>query len=135
MTVMTNAHYLKTLVTGLIEVYGKAWTTQDSNLILTIFTPDAGYHERVHKAPMIGHAAIKKYWDEKVCVGQADIKFTLTNLWVDEAKSTAIAEWEASFVDTVQKVQKYMKELAILEIRDNKIALLREYWSCKEGPL
>lgn len=121
-------------IAQLIEVYGRAWTTQDSALILTIFTPDASYHERVFKDPMVGHAAIKKYWDEKVCVGQADIKFKLVNLCWDAEKSTATAEWEATFRDTVQNVNKHMKEAAFLVIRDGKICALKEFWSCKEMP-
>ncbi len=37
-----------------IEIYLRAWMTQDADLIVTIFTPGATYHERVLDAPIRG---------------------------------------------------------------------------------
>ena len=34
-------------VREVLDVYIKAWETQDPDLIVTIFTPEATYHERV----------------------------------------------------------------------------------------
>ena len=37
---------------GVIDTYIQAWVTQDPDLIVTIFTPSATYHERVLQEPM-----------------------------------------------------------------------------------
>jgi ketosteroid isomerase-like protein len=113
-----------------LAVYEKAWERRDADLILTIFTDDAVYHERVLEAPARGHAGIRAYWTTRVVNGQANIAFRLLNLYVDGA--TAIAEWEASFDDLVQGVRKRIREVAILEFRGNLICSLREYWASEE---
>src|SRR3989338_1555496 len=38
----------------ILDTYGKAWETQDSNLILTIFDKNAKYHERFFDKPFSG---------------------------------------------------------------------------------
>lgn len=117
----------RTFVLATIDTYAKAWTTRDPELIVTIFTPDATYHEYVLAEPIRGHAGIRHYWLTRVQRGQTDIKFKLLSLYLDG--QTAIAEWEAWFVLTPSGHRKHMKEVAILEFRGNRIASLREYWS------
>ena len=104
-----------------------AWEQQNPALILTIFTKDAVYHERVLQEPIRGHEGIAAYWQEKVVKGQGRISFTLLNTKIDG--STGIAEWEVSFDDVVQRKREHMKEIAILEFVEGKIASLREYWA------
>jgi uncharacterized protein (TIGR02246 family) len=118
-------------VIAVLDVYMQAWQTQDQALILTIFTEDATYHERVLQAPMVGHEAIRRYWETKVAAEQANIECGVWTLYLDG--DTAIAEWDAEFDDLTQGVRKHMKEIAVLELvrRDGRwlISSLREYWS------
>lgn len=114
-------------VRRLIDTYFRAWTTQDPELILTVFTPSATYHERVLDKPIRGHAGIQEYWQTKVVNQQAGIQAELLNLYLDG--STAIAEWEARFDDLVKGHRKRMREVAILEFDGDLIASLREYWT------
>jgi hypothetical protein len=109
-----------------IDVYIRAWVQQDPDLIVTIFTDTATYHERVLEAPIPNREAIRTYWQEKVVASQANIKCELVNLYLDG--QTAIAEWEAEFDDIVQRVRKRMREVAILVFKDGLITSLREYW-------
>jgi hypothetical protein len=111
----------------LIDIYIRAWTTQDPDLILTIFTPTATYHERVLQEPIRDHAGIREYWETKVVKEQANIEAELLSLYLDGA--TAIAEWEACFDDVVKGERKRMREVAILELDGDLIASLREYWA------
>ncbi len=113
----------------ILKIYGKAWETQDSNLILTIFAKNAKYHEKVFEKPISGHEDIKKYWETKVCKEQADIKFKLLNFWIDN--DTLIAEWEATFTDLVEHSRKHLIEVAIMGIENSKIKSLKEYWQSK----
>jgi ketosteroid isomerase-like protein len=116
-------------VRKVIDVYLRAWTTQDPDLILTIFTPTATYHERVLEQPIRDHAGIREYWETKVVKEQADIQAELLSLYLDG--TTAIAEWEARFDDVVAGHRKRMREVAILEFQGELIASLREYWTSK----
>ena len=114
-------------VREVLDVYIKAWETQDPNLIVTIFTPAATYHERVMGDPIPDREAIRRYWESKVVGAQANITCRLVNLYLDG--DTAVAEWEAQFDDVAQGVRKRMKEIAVLEFDGHLIASLREYWA------
>ena len=114
-------------VIKLIKKYEEAWVNRDAEAILEVFTKNARYHERVLKKPFLGHYGIRKYWQDKVVGEQEKIRFKLLNLYIE--KNTAIAEWEARFYDKKRKVKVHMKEVAILKLKGDKIASLREYWS------
>ncbi|CAJ1501659.1 nuclear transport factor 2 family protein [[Mycobacterium] holstebronense] len=112
-----------------IDTYLRAWTQQDPELIVTIFTDDATYHERVLGEPIRSRAGIRDYWQSKVVEGQANIDARLLNLYTATDGTTVIAEWEATFDDRLQNVRKRMREVAILEFAGERIASLREYWA------
>jgi uncharacterized protein (TIGR02246 family) len=117
-------------VRKIIAVYMKAWRTQDPDLVVTIFTPEATYHERVMEDVTIaGQEAIRAYWKSKVAGAQANIICGLVHLYLDHDTNTAIAEWEAEFSDLAQGVRKHIKEIAVLEFQGGLIASLREYWA------
>ncbi|MGB6209306.1 nuclear transport factor 2 family protein [Mycobacterium sp.] len=118
-------------VRALIDVYLRAWMTQDPDLIVTIFTEEATYHERVLDEPIRGIDGIRQYWRTKVVNEQANIEARLLNLYLDPAGATAIAEWEARFDDIVQGHRKLMREVAILELDGDRIVSLREYWASR----
>jgi len=127
--VLTKEH-----VRGVIDVYIRAWETQDPELILSIFIPDAPYHERVLAEPTIlGHDGIRAYWKSKVVEEQANISCRLLSLYLDG--ETAIAEWEASFDDVPGRSRKRIREVAILEFSGGPISSLREYWASESLPL
>jgi len=116
----------------LINIYGKAWVTQDPDLIVTIFTEDATYDDP--KEPKnIGIEAIRSYWVSKVVGEQADISFDLKNVWVDG--ENVIAEWYADFVDTKRNLKISMKEVAIFGVKGEKFSSLREYYKTEKTPL
>ncbi len=113
-------------VKGILEVYKDAWTKQDPDKIITIFTKDASYHEKLLEKPYIGHKQIKQYWQNKVVEEQSDIKFKLLNVYVDG--NTAIAEWDASFFSKKENKKIHIIEIAVVEFRGSKIKSIREYW-------
>jgi hypothetical protein len=49
----------KQQVREVLDVYIRAWTEQDPELITTIFTPGAAYNERVLEAPILGRDGIR----------------------------------------------------------------------------
>jgi hypothetical protein len=64
-------------VCKVIDTYLRAWTNQDPDLIITIFTPTATYHERVLQEPIRDLAGIRDYWQTKVVKEQANIQAQL----------------------------------------------------------
>lgn len=116
-------------VAATIDTYLRAWMDQDPDLIVTIFTADATYHERVLADPIRTLAGIKEYWETKVVKEQANIEAHLLNLYLANNGTTAIAEWQATFDDLVHGHRIRMREVAILEFANDKIASLREYWA------
>ncbi|MFE3229360.1 nuclear transport factor 2 family protein [Nocardia sp. NPDC059228] len=114
-------------VRDVVDIYIRAWTKQDPDLILSIFTEDATYHERVLGEPIATHGGIRDYWQSKVVESQANIECELLSLYVDG--ETAIVEWEARFDDLVRGIRKRMREVALLEFDGALIRSLREYWA------
>jgi ketosteroid isomerase-like protein len=110
-----------------LDTYIKAWNSQDPDLIVTIFTESASYHERVLEDPIPDRAAIRAYWESKVVRSQANIDARLLTFYLDG--NTVIAEWQAEFDDVPQGVRKRMREVAILEFDGDRITSLREYWA------
>ncbi len=117
----------RTHVMDVIDVYIRAWVGQDPDLIVTIFTEGATYHERVMEEPIRLRSGIQDYWRTKVLRDQANITCSLLSLYIDG--DTAVAEWEAYFDDLPRGVRKRMREVAILSFEDGLIAGLREYWA------
>jgi hypothetical protein len=122
MMTLTRQHVREVLGT-----YIRAWENQDPDLIVTIFSPTATYHERILAEPIPDRDAIRDYWQTKVVEAQANIRCELLSVYVDG--DTAIAEWEARFDDLAQGVRKRMREIAVLEFDGPLIASLREYWA------
>jgi ketosteroid isomerase-like protein len=112
-----------------LKTYIRAWEGQDPDLITTIFTQDATYHERVLDTPIRSRDAIRDYWQSKVVGSQARITVSLLSLYLDG--DTAVAEWQAEFDDTRQGLRKRMIEIAVLKFQDGRIASLREYWAAE----
>ena len=117
-------------VRNVVDLYIRAWVEQDTDLIGTIFTDTATYHERVFEPPIQDRDGIRAYWKNKVVESQSSIKCKLLNLYLDG--DTAIVEWEAEFDDLIQKVRKRIREVAILVFEGRRVASLREYWSSEQ---
>ena len=115
----------------LIEIYGRAWETKDSDLIVSIFTDDATYDDP-HEPVNDGREAIRAYWVSKDIGEQDKIRFSLRNVWVDG--DTVIAEWDATFNDVPRRLAIEMTEVAIFGVRDGKFSSLREFYKTRKTP-
>jgi len=73
-------------VRNVVDIYIQAWVEQDADLIETIFTDKATYHERVFETPIQDRQGIRAYWKAKVVESQSDIKCELLNLYLDGDK-------------------------------------------------
>ena len=105
---------------------------RDPDLIVTIFTKDATYHDP-HEPENFGRDAIRAYWVSKVIGEQEDISFHLRHVWIDG--EVVIAEWDATFTDTKRNLRIVMDEVAIAQARGGKFASIREYYKTTKTPL
>jgi ketosteroid isomerase-like protein len=80
-----------------LAAYERAWEERDSELVVSLFTPDALYQESRFIAPFVGHEGIRRYWDADVVHRQRDIAFAFT-LWGVDA-DIAYAHWTSAFTD------------------------------------
>lgn len=116
----------------LLNIYGTAWVTRDPELIVTIFTEGATYHDP-HEPENIGRDAIRQYWVSKVIGEQEDIIFDLRNVWMEG--ETVIAEWHAKFKDIKRNLMIEMDEVAIFSVDGDRFSSLREYYKSHKTPL
>ena len=89
-------------VRAVVDVYIQAWETQNPDLITTIFTASATYHERVLEEKIRDRDGIRSYWETKVVASQANISCKPLAIYLDG--DTAIVEWEIK--SSVSQVQR-----------------------------
>lgn len=77
-----------------LEAYRRAWETQDTGLIVSIFTADGTYRETPFDEPERGHAGVRHYWEANV-LNQRDIAFEFELLGVEGKR--AFAHWRSTF--------------------------------------
>lgn len=78
-----------------IEAYGEAWTTQDPDKIVRLYTRDAGYRERRFHPGIRSAEQIWGYWDLIVRELQRDVGFEVRSVAV--AGDTAFINWRSHF--------------------------------------
>ena len=116
----------------IMEDYRRAWERRNAELLLTLFTEDATYHENPFNEPLAGHGAIREYWQRVVMKNQKDIRFR----WrpVHSAGSEHTIEWEAEFVRSEPRQRVALRGMMFLTFSGDRIARLREYWHKRETP-
>lgn len=114
-----------------MKKYGKAWETQDSQLILDCFTKNGVYQESPLAKPYRGHKAIKKFWEKEICKNTKKILFKLKKCFVSKDNKTGFCEWECQNI--YRGKMHFMVGIAILTMKGNKISYLNEYWNTKIG--
>jgi hypothetical protein len=113
----------------ILDIYRKAWITQDTKLILSIFTKDATYQEKWYQTPHRGHKGIAAYWNDTVIGKESQVRFKVLNYWT--VGDTILAEWDAHFKKSykgVKRKNKHLRGILILKMKGGKIKSLREIW-------
>jgi ketosteroid isomerase-like protein len=109
----------------LLETFGRAWQTFDGDLIVSMFTDDAEYHADLFAPPMVGHNAIRAYWNDGAATTR-DVEFTVERHWV--AGDAVLCAWHASFQDLAANDQVRLVGFMTWEMAtDGRIARLREW--------
>lgn len=116
-----------------LQAYGSAWMHRDPNRVFVLFARDARYYETPFDKPMIGRAAIYRYWSEGVKSGQRDVTFQATPLYA--TSKLGVAHWRASFVRVPSR--EVVELDGILQARfdaSGQCIEFREWWHRSERP-
>lgn len=109
----------------LLADFARAYETFDGALVVSLFTPDAEYHEDAFGPPMVGHNAIRAYWlsaaDE-----QDQVEFTIERHLV--SGDTVVGIWHLSYVVRADGERRRASGVLVLDLRDGRIERLREWW-------
>jgi len=109
----------------IFETYKRAWESRDADLVLTIFTEDAIYHEDPFDRAMAGHEAIRRYW-KRATRKQRNIEFQWSP--VCSSGNLHMVDWKANYTLADGSGKAELRGSMIVELRGERIARFREYW-------
>jgi ketosteroid isomerase-like protein len=115
----------------LLERYGRAWQAFDGDAWVDLFSEDVEYHEDPFEAPLVGHNAVRAYLLE-AAERQEQVAFTVERHWVVDP--TVLAAWHAGYIRRADRTRVRLAGFMTLEMRDGKIARLREWVHRRETP-
>jgi len=117
------------LLVRLMEAYGRAWETRDADLVVSLFTEDATYHENPFNEPIRGHDGIRRYW-QQATGPHRDVRFRWSPLF--SSGSLHGIEWSSEYTRADSGRRFELRGAMIVELRSERIAHLREYWMRQE---
>jgi ketosteroid isomerase-like protein len=115
----------------LLERYGRAWETFDGDAWVALFTDDVEYRNDPFEPPLVGQNAVRAYL-LKAAELQDEVNFTVERHWVVDP--TVLVAWHAGYVQRSDGAQVRLAGFMTLEIRDGKIARLREWYHRRPSP-
>jgi len=117
---------------GWLDAYGAAWEKGEARAASELFSDNAEYYETPFEKPMIGRAAIHKYWQEGAGDAQRDIHFSydVTAL----SANRGLAQWRASFVRVPSGRRVELDGILSAEFDDaGHCRVFREWWHRQEN--
>ena len=115
----------------LIERYGRAWQDFDGDAWVDLFTDDIEYAADPFEAPLVGHNAVRAYLNESA-ERQDQVAFTAERHWVVDP--TVLIAWHAGYVQRSDRAQVRLSGFMTWDVRDGKIARLREWYHRRATP-
>jgi ketosteroid isomerase-like protein len=116
----------------LLATFERAWETFDGDLVVSLFTENAEYHEDPFESPLVGHNAIREYWLNAAATHD-QVEFTVERHWV--SGDTILASCHASYVERPSGDRVRMKAFFTLEMENGRIARFREWWHERRIPV
>ena len=113
--------------------YRVAWEQGDPDAVVALFSEDAAYHETPFDPPMVGAAAIRRYWEDGARDGQADVRFEAEITGIDG--SIGYAWWRARFTRTPGSSMVQLDGILRATFDDTgRCTTFREWWHRRETP-
>jgi ketosteroid isomerase-like protein len=117
--------------TDLLERYGRAWEAFDGDAWVDLFTDDVEYHEDPFEPALVGHNAVRAYLLQAAEL-QEEVTFTVERHWVVDP--TILVAWHAAYIQRSDRARIRLAGFMTLEMRDGKIARLREWYHRRSSP-
>ena len=114
----------------LLERFGAAWQAFDGDAWVDLFTDDVEFREDAFEAPLVGHNAVRAYL-LRTAELQEQVEFTAERHWVVDP--TILVAWHASYVARDNRAAVRLAGFMTLEIRDGRIARLRQWVRRRDG--
>ena len=114
----------------LLERFGAAWQSFDGDAWVDLFTDDVEFREDPFEPPIVGHNAVRAYLLNAAGL-QEQVEFTAERHWVIDP--TILVAWHASYVARDNRAAVRLAGFMTLEIRDGRIARLREWVRRRDG--
>ena len=88
----------------LLEDYKRAWEARDTELVMSLFAPDAEYREDPFEDPRRGANAIRAMYND-IAAGSTNAEFDAERVWV--SGRTVLASWHAAFTrrETAERIR------------------------------
>ena len=115
----------------LLERYGRAWEAFDGDAWVELFTDDVEYRDDPFEEPMIGRNAVRAYLMD-AAGRQREVDFTIERHWFVDP--TVLAAWHAAYLRQADRARVRLIGFMTLEMRDGRIARLREWYHRRETP-
>lgn len=113
-----------------LHLYGQAWEKGDSEMAAALFTKDARYYETPFDDPLVGRAAIRRYWAE-VPRNQTDIAFRCQVLSIQEP--VGIVRWWAGFIRISSQKRVRLDGIFVITMNEAGFCrLFQEWWHRSE---
>ena len=109
----------------LVADLARAHETFDGDLVVSLFSADAEYHEDPFGPPIVGHNAIRAYWLESAAT-QDQVEFTIERHLV--SGDTIVAIWHLGYVLREDGGRRRASGVLVLDTTNGAIERLRE-WS------
>jgi ketosteroid isomerase-like protein len=109
----------------LLADFARAYETFDGDLVVSLFSADAEYHEDPFSPPIVGHNAIRAYWLASAET-QDQVEFTIERHLV--SGDTIVAIWHLSYLLREDGGRRRASGALVLDTRNGVIERLREWW-------
>lgn len=115
-----------------LDAYGEAWIEGNPTQIVGLFDADARYHVTPFDEPLVGHEAIRRYWEAGPRDAHQYVRFSHDVIAV--AGEIGVARWHATFLHVAAGHRIELDGVFVAEFdADGCCTVLREWWHKREG--
>ena len=110
----------------LLARFKAAWERRDPDRAVALFAEDAEYRFDPFEPPLVGHNAIREYWNE-AAASQANVEFDAERVWA--VNRTVLASWHAAFTRRASAERVRYRGFMTLELDDAGLVSRFREWA------
>jgi hypothetical protein len=110
----------------LLARFKAAWERRDPDLAVGLFNEHAEYRTDPFEPPLVGHNAIREYWNE-AAAAQANVEFDAERVWV--VNRTVLSSWHVAFTRRATAERVRYRGFMTLELDDEGLVSRFKEWA------